>query len=450
MANNDDLVFVALSAAKHAADGVPDAVADWLSEHVDPETGYVVDDTLTIEGAAADAKAVGDRIESAGLTDAVKQALLQLASKVAYIDDDGQDYYDDLYAALYNGEYWAVTNTLTGCTTSNAAASITKNAAYSATITASSGYTLTGATVSITMGGTDITSTAYSNGTISIASVTGALAISITAAATGPTLSSISAVYTQSGTVYDTDSLDSLKSDLVVTATYSDASTETVPSADYTLSGTLTAGTSTITVSYSGKTTTFSATVTWGYKLRSTFDSSRSASVYTGKQFTAGETYTIACEYSITSYDANTNSFVGFIFGNKGDASSNEYVGLQENESLSGGNKGEYNWGVGISWSSGKNITPVGHTIRYVSVFTVQASENTTFNTFIRDVTSSGTTQTFSGGYAPTSVLNGYTLRLGSQNSTQQNGFTGTVTNFVLENREWSSSDIAAYLEATA
>ena len=40
----------------------PETVAEWLSEHVDPETGYVIDDTLTIQGAAADAKAVGDKI----------------------------------------------------------------------------------------------------------------------------------------------------------------------------------------------------------------------------------------------------------------------------------------------------------------------------------------------------------------------------------------------------
>lgn len=72
-------------------------------------------------------------------------------------------------------------------------------------------------------------------------------------------LVSISAVYTQSGTVYDTDSLDSLRADLVVTATYNNGDVRTV--SDYVLSGTLAVGTSTITVSYGGKTTTFDVTV---------------------------------------------------------------------------------------------------------------------------------------------------------------------------------------------
>lgn len=74
-------------------------------------------------------------------------------------------------------------------------------------------------------------------------------------------ITSISAVYTQSGTVYDTDSLDSLKSDLVVTAYYDDGTTADVTS-DCTLSGTLAEGTSTITVTYQEKTATFNVTVT--------------------------------------------------------------------------------------------------------------------------------------------------------------------------------------------
>lgn len=154
----------------------------------------------------------------------------------------------------------SVVNNLVNATNSNSATTVSEGDSYTATISPASGYTLTGASVIITMGSTDITSSVYSNGSISVDEVTDTLTISVSAVAV--TLVSISAVYTQSGTVYDTDSLDSLKSDLVVTATYSDSSTATVPSTDYTLSGTLTAGTSTITVSYGGKTTTFTVTVT--------------------------------------------------------------------------------------------------------------------------------------------------------------------------------------------
>lgn len=81
------------------------------------------------------------------------------------------------------------------------------------------------------------------------------------AALNAKALLSITAVYTQTGTVYDTDSLDSLKSDLVVTANYDDGTTADVTSA-CTLSGTLAEGTSTVTVTYQEKTATFNVTVT--------------------------------------------------------------------------------------------------------------------------------------------------------------------------------------------
>lgn len=72
---------------------------------------------------------------------------------------------------------YAITTILTGCTISNDAASITEGESYSATLTAADGYTLDGATVAITMGGTDITASAYSDGVIAIASVTGDIVI---------------------------------------------------------------------------------------------------------------------------------------------------------------------------------------------------------------------------------------------------------------------------------
>lgn len=73
-------------------------------------------------------------------------------------------------------------------------------------------------------------------------------------------LVSISCTYTQSGTVYDTDSLDSLRPDLTVLAHYDGGSDRIVTA--YALSGTLTEGSSIITVTCGGKTATFTVTVT--------------------------------------------------------------------------------------------------------------------------------------------------------------------------------------------
>lgn len=75
----------------------------------------------------------------------------------------------------------SVTGNYTNCSASDQSQSVAVYQPYSAVITPDSGYTLDGASVSITMNGTDITSTVYSAGTISIASVTGALVISVTA-----------------------------------------------------------------------------------------------------------------------------------------------------------------------------------------------------------------------------------------------------------------------------
>lgn len=76
---------------------------------------------------------------------------------------------------------YGITNNLTNAETSNSAASIAGGASYSATITAEDGYTISAVTV--TMGGTDITSTAWNadTGVITIAQVTGDVVIAATA-----------------------------------------------------------------------------------------------------------------------------------------------------------------------------------------------------------------------------------------------------------------------------
>lgn len=202
------------------------------------------------------AKASGD-----GLTDAAKQALLQLARKVAYVDENGEEYYQDLYEALYNEQTYTVTNNLTDVTNNNISTRVVQGGSYLATLTATSGYTIN--SVTITMGGVNVTGTAYSSGTISIANVTGNIVITAVATQRQATLLSITATFSQgSAVIFDDASLDSLKQYLAVTANYDDSSSETLADSAYTLSGTLTAGTSTITASYGGKSDTFNVTVT--------------------------------------------------------------------------------------------------------------------------------------------------------------------------------------------
>lgn len=169
-------------------DAVADATESWLAENITEPTQPAVDASLSVTGAAADAKKVGDELSdlksqialNSGVPTEVKLAFDAIVQNIAFLN--GEDY-----------------------------------AGYKSTIHAW---------------------------------------------ATEINLVSISAVFEQgSNIIYDSDSLDTLKQYLTVTASWSNGTTSTVASADYTLSGTLAEGTSIITVSYASKTTTFNVTV---------------------------------------------------------------------------------------------------------------------------------------------------------------------------------------------
>jgi len=75
--------------------------------------------------------------------------------------------------------YYSVTNTLTNCVSDNSTVQAIGGQNYSAVISADNGYELT--SVVVTMGGTNISSSAVSGGTISIAEVTGDIVITAVA-----------------------------------------------------------------------------------------------------------------------------------------------------------------------------------------------------------------------------------------------------------------------------
>lgn len=102
----DQLPAVAASAAAAA-------VGEWLAAHIDPDTGYVIDDTLTVSNAAADAKVVGVKFTN---DEDILSRLLEPynifntdnATSGKYIDQDGTlsnhaDYTVSDYFSIING-----------------------------------------------------------------------------------------------------------------------------------------------------------------------------------------------------------------------------------------------------------------------------------------------------------------------------------------------------------
>lgn len=140
---------------------------------------------------AAIDKAIEDgKLTGGGINSTAKNLLQTILQNAVYTTNQSANI-TALISALGNNEggggdtptvkTYTITNNLTHCSNSNTSTSVNENSNYAATITPAEGYTLTDASVSITMGGVDITSTAYNNGTINIASVTGNIAITITA-----------------------------------------------------------------------------------------------------------------------------------------------------------------------------------------------------------------------------------------------------------------------------
>ena len=80
---------------------------------------------------------------------------------------------------------YSITNNLTYCTSSNSATSVTKGGSFSTTITPRDGYKVN--SITVYMGGTNITNTALNGNNINISNVTGNIVITANATQTTPT-----------------------------------------------------------------------------------------------------------------------------------------------------------------------------------------------------------------------------------------------------------------------
>ena len=123
-----------------------------------------------------------------GINDNARNLLKYILQRVAYTQTGMDTYVNALYYALAQAgggggtvTTYMIMNALSHVTNSNDATGCEEGDSYTGTLTADTDYIID--TVTVTMGGVDITSTAYNNGVITIASVTGDIVITANAKA---------------------------------------------------------------------------------------------------------------------------------------------------------------------------------------------------------------------------------------------------------------------------
>ena len=133
----------------------------------------VTTDKTSIVNAINEAASTGN-----GLDEEAQELLMDILRNAIYASDQSENI-DALEYNLSGGlQKYNITYNLINSSSSNTKTRISESKSYTTTITAQSGYSLL--SVTVTMGGTDITSTAYSNGVVTIAEVTGDIVISAT------------------------------------------------------------------------------------------------------------------------------------------------------------------------------------------------------------------------------------------------------------------------------
>lgn len=156
---------------------------------------------------------------------------------------------------------YTVTNTLSNVTNSNNSTEVTEGESYTATITINTGYELSN--VIVTMNGEDITSTAYSNGIISIENITGDITITATAtiidiACTGISLNNTQLTFTNKTSQTLTATVTPSNTTQNITWESSDTTVATVSNGVITIVG---EGNCTITVRCGSQSATCTITV---------------------------------------------------------------------------------------------------------------------------------------------------------------------------------------------
>lgn len=285
-----------------------------------------------------------------------------------------------------------------------------------------------------------VTSVAY--GSCVITATAGAVSSTCSVSVVQANLVSLTATYNQTSIIQTTNTLDDLKTDLTVTATWSNSTTSTVASTDYTLSGTLAVGTSVITVSYGGLSTTFNVTVspkqyTTLYKMANT-PVTANADVYenTGLEFGSSSANGYTSDWTMC-VDLSNVTNEKYAFGCNG-------TGTIQALKFRTNGAGNPSFQYCNSYTSTPFVVNANHdfkfvvthekeTVEYVTAYYLDSNGDVASTNFIK------------GGSGITSSSLAGTLYVGGNESAAH--FVGTYNDFAVYTEIMDASDIEAYLK---
>lgn len=248
-------------------------------------------------------------------------------------------------------------------------------------------------------------------------------------------LLSITVTYTQTMTVTPFDSLNVLRSDLVVTANYADSTSQRIYG--YLLTGTLMEGTCVITVTYGGETGTFSVDVTdvtLLYKLENatTFTGDNSEVINTGIALFPTEDRDLTM---VMSLSPNSNPSGAFMYFSGNTSAPYNAVSCWLTNGMwqfqTGGASGAYNSN--------------GFVDNVVNKLVLRKKKGSAFDVYIYNETSGLATGTpsIAGG-----ITSSNPLRIGGarENSSTYKSFVGVIYECKVYARRFSDSEVNAYL----
>ncbi len=367
-----------------------------------------------------------------GVTKALKKALIDIFQKVAYVDDNGQQYFEALETALgtkatalavepssFASYTIGATKQLTAVTTpTDALDELTWSSSNTdvATVDATGLVTIIG----------------YGSAVITVS--TGTLSATSSVTVSQAVVTSIDAVFNQgTATIYDSYELNELKQYLTVTANYNNGTSAVVN--DYALSGTLAEGTSTITASYGGQSDTFDVVVTASHGMIYHIENAviEQNTINTGvKLFDTDKDFTVAFDAEVTVANGNnTFYFSNFDWTN--------YIGFCAYK-FANGRAAMIRVYSNTNRNSAHALPTEPYRIRFVAYHTAGETKITTdfrVASYPKD-TISASASTYTTGYNGSATIGG--------GSSSAQGWSGTLNSCYIYNRVLTSTEINEYL----